>query len=61
MSSACHTRPIYNCIYAQPANELKGELIATLRHAHDKRAPCGKGQIPDMVSIHLRPREIENR
>lgn len=57
---------IYNCIYAQPVGELKRELIATLRHAHNKRVPRSKGQdrrgqIPDMVSIHLRPPEIEDR
>jgi IS30 family transposase len=57
---------IYNCIYAQPVGELKRELIATLRHTHNKRVPRSKGQerrgqIPDMVSIHLRPPEIEDR
>ncbi len=57
---------IYNCIYAQPVGELKRELIATLRRAHNKRVPRSKGQdrrgqIPDMVSIHLRPPEIEDR
>lgn len=57
---------IYNCIYAQPVGELKRELIATLRHAHNKRVPRSKGQdrrgqIPDMVSIHMRPPEIEDR
>ena len=57
---------IYNCIYAQPVGELKRELIATLRHAHNKRVPRSKGQdrrgqIPDMLSIHLRPPEIEDR
>ncbi len=30
---------IYNCIYAQPVGELRKELIATLRHAHNKRLP----------------------
>jgi transposase, IS30 family len=57
---------IYNCIYAQPVGELKRELIATLRHAHNKRVPRSKGQdrrgqIPDMVSIHVRTPEIEDR
>ena len=57
---------IYNCIYAQPVGELKRELIATLRHAHNKRVPRSKGedrrgQIPGMVSIHVRPPEIEDR
>ena len=35
---------IYNYIYAQPVGELKRELIATLRHAHNKRVPRSKGQ-----------------
>jgi len=57
---------IYNCIYAQPVGELKRELIATLRHAHNKRVPRSKGedrrgQIPNMVSIHVRPPEVEDR
>lgn len=30
---------IYNCIYAMPVGELRKELIATLRHAHNKRVP----------------------
>ena len=57
---------IYNCIYAQPVGELRKELIACLRHAHNKRVPRSKGkdrrgQIPDMLSIHLRPPEVEDR
>lgn len=49
---------IYNCIYAQPVGELKRELIATLRHAHNERVSRSKGQdrrgqIPDMLSIHI--------
>lgn len=57
---------IYNCIYAQPVGELKRDLIQALRHAHNKRVPRSKGQdrrghIPDMLSIHLRPPEIEDR
>ena len=57
---------IYNCIYTQPVGELKRELIAALRHAHNKRVPRSKGQdrrgqIPDMLSIHVRPPEIEDR
>jgi len=50
---------IYNCIYAQPVGELKRELTATQRHAHTNRNK-GKGrraQIPDMVSIQVRPAE----
>ena len=30
---------IYNCIYAMPMGELRKELIAALRHAHNKRLP----------------------
>ncbi|XRW24055.1 IS30 family transposase [Acidovorax facilis] len=57
---------IYNCIYAMPVGELRKELIATLRHAHNKRLPRSKGkdrrgQIPDTLSIHVRPPEIEER
>jgi IS30 family transposase len=57
---------IYNCIYAQPVGELKRGLIASQRHAHNKRVPRSKGQgrrgqIPEMVSINLRPPEIEDR
>jgi IS30 family transposase len=57
---------IYNCIYAQPVGELRRELIACLRQARNKRVPRSKGQdrrgqIPDMLSIHVRPPEIEDR
>jgi IS30 family transposase len=57
---------IYNCIYAQPVGELKRDLIKVLGQAHNKRVPRRKGQdrrvqIPDMVSIHVRPPEIEDR
>jgi IS30 family transposase len=51
---------IYNCIYAQPVSELRKALIACLRQANNKRTPRSKGQdrrgqIPDMLSIHMRP------
>ena len=57
---------IYNCIYAQPVGELRKDLIACLRHAHNKRVPRSKGQdrrcqMPDMLSIHMRPPEVEDR
>lgn len=57
---------IYNCIYAQPVGELKRELVACLRQAHNKRLPRSKGQdrrgqIPDMLNIHVRPPEVEDR
>jgi IS30 family transposase len=57
---------IYNCIYAEPVGELKRDLIKALRQAHNMRVPRSKGQdrrgqIPDMVNIHVRPPEIEDR
>lgn len=57
---------IYNCIYAMPVGELRKELIATLWHAHNKRVPRSKGkdrrgQIADMLNIHVRPPAIEDR
>nr|WP_253194707.1 hypothetical protein [Hydrogenophaga sp. A37] len=35
---------INNCIFAKPVGELKRELIATLRHAHNKRVPVANGK-----------------
>src|SRR5471032_2172023 len=57
---------IYAAIYAQPRSELRRQLIACLRHGHSIRMPRTRGigrhgQIPDMVSIHVRPPEIEDR
>jgi len=57
---------IYNVIYAQPRGELRKELIACLRTASTKRWPRSKGedrrgQITDLLSIHVRPPEIEDR
>jgi IS30 family transposase len=57
---------IYTAIYAQPRGELRRQLIACLRHGHSTRLPRTRGtdrrgQIPDMVSIHVRPPEIEDR
>jgi IS30 family transposase len=50
----------YNSIYAQPVGELRKDLIAYLRQANNKRTPRSKsqdrrGQIPDMLSIHVHP------
>lgn len=59
---------IYTYIYLLPKGELKKELISYLRqkkklrqnrkgiHVEEKR-----GQIPDMISIEERPREVESR
>ena len=57
---------IYNAIYVMPRGSLKKELIACLRQGNGKRRPRSRGQdrrqqIPGLVSIHLRPPEIEDR
>ncbi|MFT3776889.1 MAG: IS30 family transposase [Ottowia sp.] len=57
---------IYTCIYAQPRGELKKELVSCLRMAHAKRWPRSKGkdrrgEIQDLMSIHVRPPEVEDR
>ena len=38
-----------NCIFAEPAGELKRELIATLRHAHNKRVPAAKDKTAEAM------------
>jgi IS30 family transposase len=57
---------IYTTIYAHPKGELRRELIALLRRRQSKRMPRSRGkdrraQIPDMVSIHVRPPEVADR
>ena len=57
---------IYNAIYAQPRGELRRQLVACLRRGHSTRMPRTRGddrrgQIPDMVSIHVRPPEVNDR
>src|SRR5579864_26205 len=57
---------IYTAIYAQPRGEMRRQLIACLRHGHStrmsrKRGTDRRGQIPDMVSIHVRPPEVDDR
>lgn len=57
---------IYNAIYALPVGELRKELIHCLRQGQSRRRPRPggvdrRGQIPDMVSIHLRPPEASDR
>jgi IS30 family transposase len=57
---------IYNVIYAQPRGELRKDLIACLRMARAKRWPRSKGedrrgQMADLLSIHVRPPEVEDR
>ena len=62
---ACH-ETIYTAIYAMPRGELRTEVIGWLRFGHAKRRPRTRGEdrrgkIPDMVSIHDRPPEIDER
>lgn len=57
---------IYNCIYAMPRAELRKELIACLRRTQSKRMPRARGedrrgQLPEMLSIHVRPPEANDR
>jgi transposase, IS30 family len=57
---------IYTAIYAQPRGELRRQLIACLRQGRSTRMPRSRGedrrgQIPEMVSIHVRPPEIDDR
>jgi len=57
---------IYNAIYAHPKGELRKELIACLRQGKSTRRPRSagedrRGQIPEMVSIHVRPPEVNDR
>ncbi len=57
---------IYNAIYALPVGELRKELIICLRQGKTNRRPRSggvdrRGQIPDLVSIHVRPPEVEDR
>jgi transposase, IS30 family len=57
---------IYTAIYAQPRGELRKQLVACLRQGRSTRLPRSRGQdrrgqIPDMVSIHVRPPEVDDR
>ena len=61
----CH-ETIYSAIYAMPRGKLRSEVIALLRFGHNKRRPRTRGkdrrsQIPDAISIHDRPAEIDER
>lgn len=56
----------YSAIYALPVGELRKELIHCLRQGKATRKPRRgqvdrRNQIPDMVSIHLRPPEVQKR
>lgn len=59
---------IYTAIYARPKGELRKELTSLLRQARGARKPHGRssgpghrGQLQDMLSIHVRPPEVEDR
>ena len=57
---------IYSSIYLMPRGELRTEVIGWLRFGHAKRRPRARGedrrgQIPEMVSIHDRPPEVDER
>ena len=57
---------IYTAIYAQPRGELRRQLVACLRQGRGTRMPRSRGadrrgQIPDMVSIHVRPPSVDDR
>ena len=57
---------IYTAIYAMPRGELRTAVIGWLRFDHAKRRPRARGEdrrgkIPDMVSIHDRPPEVDER
>lgn len=57
---------IYTAIYALPRGELKRDLLACLRQGKNARMPRSRGtdrrgQIPEMVSIHVRPPEVNDR
>jgi IS30 family transposase len=57
---------VYQAIYAMPRGDLRAEVLTLLRFGRSKRRPRSRGkdrreQIPNLVSIHDRPAEIEER
>lgn len=57
---------IYTAIYAAPRGALRRELVALLRQGRGARRPHSRGAdrrgaLQDIVSIHVRPPEIEDR
>ena len=57
---------IYTAIYAMPRGALRTAVIGGLRFGHAKRRPRARGEdrrgrIPNMVRIHDRPPEVEER
>lgn len=57
---------IYRAIYAAPRGELRRELVSLLRQGRGARRPRTRGQdrrgkLSDMLSIHVRPPEANDR
>lgn len=57
---------IYTYLYMLPKGELRKELISYLRQKkrlrkNRKLTTDDRGKIPDMISIHERPKEVEDR
>ena len=57
---------IYTAIYARPKGELRKELTSLLRQSRgarkaQSRSEKRRGALQDMLSIHVRPPEIEDR
>jgi IS30 family transposase len=57
---------IYTAIYARPKGELRKELTLLLRQSRGARRPHGRGEerrgaLRDMLSIHVRPPEANDR
>jgi transposase, IS30 family len=61
------TESIYAALYVLPRGTLRKELLSLLRRKHKKRKQRKtllndrRGQIADMVSIHDRPADVEDR
>ncbi len=57
---------IYTAIYAMPKGELRRELVTLLRQGRGARKPRSRGEdrrgcLPEMLSIHVRPPEANDR
>jgi transposase, IS30 family len=60
---------VYTALYAMPRGSLRKELISALRHGRGRvegrrsrsQGPERRGKLLDMVSIHVRPPEAEER
>lgn len=58
---------IYRYIYVLPKGQLKNSLIKTLRRQHkyryakSRKKPSNINSIPNLVSIHQRPKSVEGR